>query len=190
MIIRSTILGLLCGEKDKMWQINDPKLGILYPYYTHSFLNVLKDWDTKDWKVFEYGGGNSSIWWRQKAKTCISVDTSVKWAKEMNLILEQEKNKFICMPQKICEETGEKFDCIIIDGEPNEWRDDCTEIAINCIKNDGILIIDNWLQNTIPFLGENDWVKSRKLLQNFKSCIYKQENHQDWKTGYWIINKK
>lgn len=169
------------------WQIVDPDLKILFPYYTHPFLRVLSSWDVKDWRVFEYGGGHSSLWWREKARSCISVDTCESWSQKMNLTLETEKEKFIAKPQVICDQLGEKFDCIIIDGEPVEWRDDCTETALRCLKKNGILIIDNWLQNSIKHLGENDWKKTRSILSRYESEIYKQENHQDWKTGFWII---
>jgi hypothetical protein len=159
----------------------------LFPYYTHNFLNELKNWDVKDWNVFEYGGGHSTLWWRKKSKSCVSVDTSKLWSKNMNLIYEPNKENFIMKPQIICEHNNEKFDCIIIDGEPVEWRDDCTEIAIKSLKRNGILIIDNWLQNSIEHLKENDWTKSKSLLSKYESKVYKQEDHSDWKTAFWVI---
>ena len=39
-----------------------------------------------------------------------------------------QKEEFINYPKNLIEDS--KFDCIIIDGNPNEWRDLCTEPAL------------------------------------------------------------
>jgi predicted O-methyltransferase YrrM len=175
--------------KDLTNRIIDHVTGLIFPYYTHNFLEKLNTWNIENWRVFEYGGGDSTIWWRKKAKECISIDTNKKWSESHELILLQNKEEFINYPCKLVEETGQLFDCIIIDNEPVQWRDFCTEMAIKCIRDGGILIIDNWLQNSIEGLGENDWHKSKKLLKNYNCEIFKQNNHKDWKTGYWMITR-
>jgi len=170
------------------WQLLDPSNNLTFPYYTHEFLDILQTWDITEWKVFEYGGGDSSLWWRDKVKQCISVDTNEKWANDRQLILEQNKEKFINYPINNINETNELFDCIIIDGEPLDWRDLCTNVALQCIKPGGVLIIDNWCQNSIKGLGTDGWKESMKLLSKYKGESFKHRNHYDWTTAYWIIN--
>jgi hypothetical protein len=148
---------------------------------------MLRSWDISDWRVFEYGGGMSTVWWRHEVRECITVDTSLAWAKKMDLILETDKKKFIEYPLGICETTNELFDCIIIDSEPTSWRDECTGTALKCLKEGGIIIIDNWLQDTIEGLGSNNWIVSRELLKNYEGMVYKQTDHADWKTACWVV---
>ena len=165
----------------------DETNGLIFPYYTFPFLDVLSTWDIKNWKVFEYGGGDSTTWWRNKTNECISVDTSANWSQKCDLILKTTKDEFIEYPLGVVEQTGELFDCVIIDGEPVIWRDECTETALKCLKKGGILIIDNWLQSSIPELGSNQWIKSRELLKDYEGTVYHHWDHVDWKTAYWNI---
>ena len=53
----------------------DEKIGILYPWYTPQFLDELRTWDLKDKKVFEYGGGDSSIWWAMNAESLVVAES-------------------------------------------------------------------------------------------------------------------
>lgn len=170
------------------WQIIDKTNGLLFPYYTHDFLKELGSWKVDEWTVFEYGGGYSTLWWRDKVKKCYSIDSSREWSKKINLRHIDTKADFINHPAKICKEKKIYFDCIIIDSEPVDWRDDCVPVAVKCLKKGGILIIDNWLQDSIDGLGKEEWQKSRKILDKYSHKIYKQHNHPDWKTGFWRID--
>jgi predicted O-methyltransferase YrrM len=75
----------------------------------------------------------------------------------------------------------EKFDCIIIDGEPVSWRDECTPVALNCLKDGGILIIDNYRQKTVNL---ENWPITDNITINMKNEVFQQPGHQDWKTAY------
>jgi len=176
------------------WRKTDPTNGPMFPYYTEELLDELINWDMREWRVFEYSGGDSTLWWRDKCRECISIDTDREWCNSHNLIHIKEKEPFINYPQQIVQDGGEKFDCIIIDQgrtpDGSAFRDETTEVAIQCIKNGGTLIIDNWKQNTIPDYGENCWKKSEKALINYKSKIYKHPSHQDWKTAVWWIQDR
>jgi predicted O-methyltransferase YrrM len=174
--------------KPNKWQLFDESTDLLFPWYTYEFLNELRHWDISEWKIFEYGGGMSSLWWRKKAKECITIDTSAEWSSRNNLVFINKKEDFINYPMEVCKNTNELFDCIIIDSEPTEWRDSCTPTAISCLKKGGILIIDNWMQNSVSGCGEKSWPESQQILKDYKKTekIYKQSNHKDWKTGVWI----
>lgn len=172
---------------DMIHRIIDKETGLVFPYYTHNFLEQLNQWDIKNWRVFEYGGGDSTDWWRRKAKECISVDTDIGWATAKKIYLETDKDEFLRYPNRFIQDEKDLFDCIIIDSQPAEWRDDCTEFAIKYLKRYGILIIDNWLQDSIPKLRSTNWVKSKEILKYYDCKIFQQPNHKDWKTAYWII---
>jgi hypothetical protein len=163
-------------------QLIDTEINLLFPWYTRSFLKELNSWDIKDWKVFEYGSGNSTHWWRKKAKEVHSVDSNLKWAKNTNSIFIENRTDFINYPLSLVKDN--KFDCIIIDGDPVEWRDDCTEIALACIKDGGVIIFDNYMQESanLKYLP-----KTNDLLKNKKRFVFNQLGHSDWATAYWII---
>lgn len=160
----------------------DPRSELIFPWYTKPFLERLCSWDIKNWRVFEYGCGDSTFWWRDNVKEVISIDTNKEWSDKCLSNYTSDKNQFINYPLNFIKD--EKFDCIIIDCEPIEWRDYCTEVAIMSLKKNGILIIDNYKQDTV-LLG--DWPLTDRLLYDKKCEILKQENHIDWKTAYWVI---
>jgi hypothetical protein len=158
----------------------DTGLGIQYPWYTFPFLKELSTWKVSSWRVFEYGGGGSTEWWRRKAREVVSVDNDPVWAKRYTIFLETDHDTYIHKPIEV----GGLFDCIVIDGLPVEWRDDCTEIAYSCLKPGGIIIIDNYHQPS-SYLGE--WPKTDTFLESHSIPIhtFKQQLHKDWKTIYF-----
>jgi predicted O-methyltransferase YrrM len=163
-------------------RIFDEKTGLIFPWYTKPFLDKLLTWDISNWKVFEYGCGDSTLWWKNKVKTVVSVDTNKEWADKVGAIYYQDKDGFINSPLNFIEDS--KFDCVIIDSEPVEWRDECVLNAIKVLKENGVLIIDNFRQKTVNL---EHWPKVDELLSEKFCEVFKEENHQDWKTAYWLI---
>lgn len=163
-------------------RLMDSNINLIFPWYTRSFLKELDKWDKKNWKVFEYGSGDSTKWWKNKSKLVISVDSDENWSRQTGAFFTKNKEEFINYPLNFINDY--KFDCIIIDGDPVEWRDECTEIAISCLKNNGILIIDNYNQASIK---ADNYPKTDILLKDKEKYVFNQIGHPDWKTAYWII---
>ena len=69
----------------------DDTLGLIFPYYTWTFLDVLKTWDVSTWDVFEYGVGYSTLWWKRKAKSVDGVDNQLEWATKFNSLHTTDK---------------------------------------------------------------------------------------------------
>jgi len=159
----------------------DESCGLIFPWYTKPFIDKLKTWDLPNWRVFEYGCGDSTIWWRYHVKEVLSVDTNLEWANKTGSIFIKDKTDFINSPIKYCD--NQKFDCIIIDSEPVDWRDECIPVAMNCLENGGYLIIDNYNQKTVNL---EHWPNVNNLLKDLPHEVFKQDGHVDWKTAYWI----
>lgn len=169
------------------WQYIDPANGLVFPWYTKPFLDELVTWDLSDKVVFEYGCGASTLWWAKKCKKLYGAENNREyflkvaeyvWPK-VNISHEADMNSFVCSPLQWMP----IFDIIIIDGSPDEWRDDCVKPAIECLKPGGKLIIDNWEQPSV-------WMPStetKELLKNYPCKIYKQPNHPDWQTAVFTI---
>lgn len=156
----------------------DETIGVVYPWYTWTFLDVLATWDVSSWDVFEYGAGYSTSWWRCKAKSITSVDGNLVWASRFRAHYETDKEKYIHFPL----ETGRLYDCIIIDGEPVSWRDECTAIALKALKPGGKIIIDNYKQASVDLA---EWPQTDILLSKYPAQVYSQPGHRDWKTAVW-----
>lgn len=163
------------------WRYLDESSNLIFPWYTKPFLEKLKTWDISSWKVFEYGCGDSTFWWRKYVHQVISVDSNLSWAEKTGAHFTDNQKDFIDYPKRFINDS--LFDCIIIDGEPIEWRDSCILPAFDCLKEGGILIIDNYLQATVDLAK---WEIGESFLSTKQSELFKEPDHVDWKTGYWI----
>lgn len=87
-------------------------------------------------------------------------------------------------------ETPEKYDCVIIDGEYG--RNTCAKVLME--KNSkgellhlnipSIIILDNADQQTVGLSSKETF----ELLKDYKHFIYREMKHPDWRTDYWIID--
>ncbi|UCC20631.1 MAG: hypothetical protein JSV62_04905 [Promethearchaeota archaeon] len=166
------------------WRTWDTAHNIFFPWYTRPFLEKIIEWDTRNWKVFEYGAGDSTEWWRKNAKTVEAIDTNENWATKTQAKFISDRQEFIEYPKKLVTGKNDKFDCIIIDSEPVEWRDECTYYALQSIKSGGVIIIDNYEQGTVNLAK---WTQTNSLLSGYQKYVFKEPTHVDWKTAYWII---
>jgi len=154
------------------WRYYDTPSNLIMPWYTLPTLQWLKSIDISNWKVFEYGAGYSTIWWRLHAKEIISIDNSRDWALAIGAIHEEEKNEYIT-EMSLCGQ----FDCVIVDGA---WREDCARFAKDYIKSGGYMIIDNFGQEDFP---QDYCDRISEDLKEWTREVYKQENHSQWVTA-------
>lgn len=120
------------------------KNGNPLPWYTYPAIEYLTQFDYKDKIIFEWGSGNSSLFWANIAKEVYSVEDNKDWynkVKErklnnMKLFLINNKDKYI----NIIGSFNIKFDIIIIDAK---YRQECADIAYKYLNDNGMLIFDN-----------------------------------------------
>ncbi len=114
------------------------------PWYTYPAIEYLSQMDATGLRIFEYGCGNSSLFWARKGAHVWSVEHSPEWHSQLHtqsshlksLLLRQEKKSYT---QAICEH-DEMFDIVIIDGV---WRNECCHEALKRITPDGLILLDN-----------------------------------------------
>lgn len=112
-------------------------------WYTYPSLEYLNQFDYSAKRIFEYGCGNSSLYWASRAKEVISVDDNKEWYEKLckrkpnnlSVLLEEDLDIYA----KSIEKYG-KFDVIVIDGYV---RDKCCESAIKHLNEGGFIILDN-----------------------------------------------
>ncbi len=85
-----------CGLKSASVLTCCGHVKLIYPWYTSPFLNELNGWKKKspidikmsEWTVFEWGSGNSTLWWKKHCKNIVSIDDNLTWvdflAKKIN----------------------------------------------------------------------------------------------------------
>ena len=170
--------GFLESSRKNIPVNNKNKIMPMYTYPCYEWLNSI-DWT--DSKVFEYGTGYSTIWWQNKNVDYHAVEDNKQWydmiEDKTNINYKPGLHKYI---QSIYD-YNYKFDVIVIDGV---FRFDCIKPALDKIKNDGIIIVDNtdWHRNSKEELDKSDLIPIH--FHGFKPL------HVDSETTSCYINRK
>lgn len=128
------------------------------PWYTYPTTEYLTHLDLSRFQVFEYGSGNSTLWWASRVKQVISVEDDEAWHAKIkealessfehaNYHLQKEKDRYVAMATK-------GSDIFIVDGK---YRRECAEHVVNLCGGGVMLIFDNsdWYPKTIDFIRRN-----------------------------------
>jgi len=114
------------------------------PWFTYPAIEYVKQFKFSDKRVFEYGAGNSSLFWAARAREVVAVESDPQWhdrisgncPPNLHLNLHADKEGYVSC---ITRQQG-KFDVIVIDGQ---WRNACAAICDAYLNEQGIIIIDN-----------------------------------------------
>jgi predicted O-methyltransferase YrrM len=97
-------------------------------------------------RVFEFGSGMSTLWFAERCREVISVESNSEWyasirnnprsRNNMRLIFAESKADYLSAISR----AGGKFDLILIDGL---YRKDCVELARSYLNSDGLAVVDN-----------------------------------------------
>jgi hypothetical protein len=116
------------------------------PWVTYPFIDFIKERIKKQHAVFEFGSGNSTLFYAKYAGVVVSVEHNKEWYDK--IISEKPENSemiycdlayggdYCHVPVKL----GEKFDLIIIDGRD---RVNCCKTAPGALAENGVIILDN-----------------------------------------------
>jgi len=115
------------------------------PWITYPAIDFLDSIVKRNWKTFEWGAGNSTLWWASKVDSVVSIEDNIVWYKE--IISKMPSNAFVCnhvdkleYANSIRSYPDKSFDVIVIDGS---HRNDCAKKSINKLKDSGIIVFDN-----------------------------------------------
>ncbi|MBZ4645378.1 MAG: FkbM family methyltransferase [Clostridia bacterium] len=116
------------------------------PWFTYPSIEFLATRIKKEMSIFEYGCGNSTLWWASHVKNVISVEHDETWYRKIVGKI-PENVQLIHIPleydgdySRKIGEYNNRFDIIVIDGRD---RVNCVKNAINALKADGVIIWDN-----------------------------------------------
>ena len=124
------------------------------PWYTYPAIYWLETVLKGNERVFEYGSGNSTLWFAQRVKSVAAIEHDEAWAKRLrpfvpdNVALRHVPSgaSDVSMERSdpyvsaITHEQQEPYDIIVVDGKA---RNACCHTAVSYLRPGGMLILDN-----------------------------------------------
>ena len=130
------------------------------PWYTYPAIEFLRSLDLHGCRVFEFGCGNSSIFWAERVREVFSVEHDIDWARAVraygipNLILfdEVDIDRYVTAPER----AGGAFNIVVIDGR---HRRACVPASVRVVADTGMIILDNadWYPEACADLRSLGW---------------------------------
>jgi len=120
---------------------NDP-----LPWVTYSFIDFIKPRLTKELTIFEYGSGNSTLFYAKNVSRVVSVEHDEAWYNKIVKSKPQNSEMIFCQLErggeyaKKAASLGEKFDIIIVDGRD---RVNCCLNSLEALKSGGVVVLDD-----------------------------------------------
>ena len=152
------------------------------PWYTYPAIEYCNQLDASGIHIFEYGSGNSSLYWARKGARVWCVEHDAAWYETMrkksallcDISLCHDKEAYVSAIAK----AGVTFDLVIVDGI---WRNESASAALSCLNEGGLIILDNsdWYTDVAEFL------RSREFFQVDFSGLGPVNNYC-WTTSFFL----
>jgi hypothetical protein len=116
------------------------------PWLTYSFIDFISDRLSKEFNVFEFGSGNSTLYFANRVKQVTSVEHNIQWYNRLKSKMPDNSNPLLSKSDSSedyieeLKQSNKKFDIIIIDGI---HRVDCCVSASNYLTDKGVIILDD-----------------------------------------------
>jgi hypothetical protein len=157
--IERTIDEKVCVDKD----------GNPIPWYTYPAIEYLSQFDYSQKEIFEYGCGNSSMFWAERAKQVTSIEDNPKWFEKwqqefshahLDIRWRDEGEIY----ENAIFEDNKKYDVIVVDGKR---RAECAEAAIKGLAQGGMIILDDSdrINTSQEYVKAVNFLKDANLIQ-------------------------
>lgn len=132
------------------------------PWYTYPAIEYLGHLDFSRLSVFEYGSGNSTLWWARRAKSVIAVENDATWharirdklllagklGSNIRYVFESESGAYVAS-------LDQQVDIVIIDGR---FRQECVShlLSSEACAQAAMIIFDNsdWYPEAMQMIRE------------------------------------
>ncbi len=113
------------------------------PWMTYPFIDFIKDRLNKELTIFEFGSGNSTLFFAERVKKVVAVEHNKEW---YDLVKSKMPTNVSIHLKNLSEEyqntvNDDQFDIIIVDGEN---RNDCIRNSVKSLSASGIIILDDF----------------------------------------------
>jgi hypothetical protein len=117
------------------------------PWFSYPCIDFLRQLDFRDKTVFEWGAGQSTLFWSTRAKRVVSVEHDEKWCSYLRPLLPENCELVVSAPENEfyvsqIQKYPDGFDVIVIDGT-DYGRPPGSMIAPKHLKKGGFIILDN-----------------------------------------------
>jgi hypothetical protein len=160
------------------------------PWLTYSFIDFITERLRNEFNVFEFGSGNSTLFFAKRVKEVTSVEHNIEWYNKLkskipdnsNLLLSKsDTSEDYIAPLK---QSNKKYDMIIIDGI---HRNESLFISKNFLTDEGVIILDDSNRNDYAkginhLMGEGfmkidfSGIPPGMFIRNFTTVFYKTNN--------------
>ncbi len=127
------------------------------PWFSYPAVEYLKSLDLSSYSVFEWGGGNSSLFFAGMSKEVVTVESDPDWFKIINGNRGENQRLFLVDLENYVEypkSLNQKFELVLIDGKK---RAECARVGVQLVAERGFIILDNsdWYPDTCAFIRSN-----------------------------------
>ncbi|HEX7895401.1 MAG TPA: class I SAM-dependent methyltransferase [Terriglobales bacterium] len=152
-------LGFRKSLEDNICKLGD---GRIIPMMSYGLIEYLMGIDLSGFRVLELGGGHSTEFWAQRAKSVLTLETDPEWAHILsanafpNVEIRHRPADKIHLGM---EQAGGPFDVIVIDVSASRYR--CAKTALRLLNPGGFILLDNadWYPNTTALLRAADLIQ-------------------------------
>jgi hypothetical protein len=114
------------------------------PWYTYPAIDFLSGVDFSGQSVLEFGAGQSTLWWAERAARVFSVEQDARWFEAVLKAIKSKLNVEVHLAQESLEfattPIGRTFDVIVIDGGD---RFLCVQAALKMLQAGGVILLDD-----------------------------------------------
>jgi hypothetical protein len=116
------------------------------PWMTYSAISFLEKRIDSTMSVFEYGCGNSTLWWADRVRNVVSCEHDRAWYQRVralipaNVELHQIDLEYGDLYAQKIAEYHQAFDIVVIDGRD---RVNCGKNCLSAVKKNGVIIWDD-----------------------------------------------
>lgn len=115
------------------------------PWYTYPAIEYLSQFDYSQKKIFEFGCGNSSLFWARRAEKVVSIEDNLQWFDKWQEEFHEENLDVRWRDEgegyyNAIFEDGQQYDVIVVDGKR---RADCARCAVRALAPGGLIILDD-----------------------------------------------
>ena len=125
--------------------------GAPLPWYTYPCIDFLKYRSYEDRTIIEFGAGQSTLWWAQRAKHVVAFEGDELWYQTLKVIVPSNVELYLvpidsplacveAINRILSFQLNPRFDIAVIDGL---WRYQMIAIAARLMKDTGVIICDN-----------------------------------------------
>jgi len=114
------------------------------PWFTYPAIDFLDRLNAKAFDVFEWGAGQSTLWWAKRVRSVRAVDHDAGWYQKVRSGLPENARVELQVEMagyvSAIGSDDATFDVVVVDGK---HRNECIDAAILRCKTEGLIVLDN-----------------------------------------------